>query len=142
MLSLDSIPNEPNNPFLRAPFHHSPVNKQTSTTNNNFTLFDPNSIVDGKRSSAFAPYQKQEINIDTTNHSAASIIKLPPSESSSSSTNVFTNAPFKTKSKNKQRSTASNNISDGSQNMLDDDQSQQHGYSNLSFHDTVVDDYF
>lgn len=76
------------NPFLRAPFHHSSINKQTSVT-----TFDANSIVMGKRTSAFTPYQKQEINSIDSN-------KL------SSSTDVFTNAPFKTKSiKAKQHST-------------------------------------
>jgi hypothetical protein len=75
------------NPFLRAPFHHSSINKQTSVT-----TFDANSIVMGTRTSAFTPYQKQEINSIHSN-------KL------SSSTDVFTNAPFKTKSKAKQHST-------------------------------------
>jgi hypothetical protein len=60
------------NPFLHAPFHHSPANKQISSTNTdrtitttNLSVFDPNSIiVGGKRISAFAPYHKQEINSD------------------------------------------------------------------------------
>lgn len=63
------------NPFLHAPFHHSPLATKQAT-------FDANSIVNGKRTSAFVPYQKQE---------------LP-----SSNPNVFTNAPFKNKSKSKQ----------------------------------------
>ena len=63
-----------NNPFLRAPFHRSPANKQTSAslsinldripTTINTSLFDPDSIVIGKKASAFVPYQKQERNSD------------------------------------------------------------------------------
>ena len=65
------------NPFLHAPFHHSPLNKQNLPTAT--TMFDPNSIVNGKRTSAFTAFQKPESNAD-----------------------VFTNAPFRMKSKTKQ----------------------------------------
>ncbi len=51
-----------NNPFLRAPFHHSLANKQIPVSS-----FNPNGIGTGKRTSAFVPYQKQEIN--SHNHS-------------------------------------------------------------------------
>ncbi|CAF0888513.1 unnamed protein product [Adineta steineri] len=162
-----------NNPFLRAPFHHSPANKQMSTSSTNIdriantinpSLFDANSIVIGKKSSAFAPYQKQEIKsnnfvIDATNNIGTSKGKLSHSESfssetSSPTTNVFTNAPFKTKSKSKQRSLATNinstspllssnkSPTEQTKNTITDANNQQRGYSNLSFNDAIVDDYF
>jgi len=63
-----------NNPFLRAPFHHSPANKQPSVSSSinidglpsavNTSSFDADSIVSGGKASAFARYQKQEINSD------------------------------------------------------------------------------
>jgi hypothetical protein len=56
----------------------------------------------GKRISAFTPYQRQEIN-------------------SISSTNVFTNAPFKIKSKLKQSST-----NEQKKTMINDIESKQH----------------
>jgi hypothetical protein len=90
--------------------------------------------------------------IDTTNNSGILIAKLPHSESfppgvSSSSTNVFINAPFKPKTTNKQRSSAANPTSpilslNNKTNMMADIETQQLGYSNLSFDETVVDEYF
>ncbi|CAF3891166.1 unnamed protein product [Rotaria sordida] len=170
-----------NNPFLCAPFHHS-SNKQTSTssstninqniTTTNSTSCDLNSIVVGKRTSAFAPYQKREINsdnhvIDIKYDPGSSIEKVPHSESFASnvlnnqSTDVFTNAPFKTKSKSKQRSIVTNSeISSNSQlidinvqeqlnkklnpnkkPMIIDIDPEQYGYSNLSFNDTITDEH-
>jgi len=89
---------------------------------------------------------------DTTNNSGILIAKLPHSESfppdvSSSSTNVFINAPFKPKTTNKQRSSAAANpaspiLSLNKKHMMTDIETQQLGYSNLSFDETVVDEYF
>ncbi|CAF4615552.1 unnamed protein product, partial [Rotaria sp. Silwood2] len=180
-----------NNPFLRAPFHHSSSNKQTSTSSStninqkiimtNSSSCDLNSIVVGKRTSAFAPYQKREINsdnyvIDGKYDPDSSIGKVSHSEyfvpialnnQSFTSTDVFTNAPFKTKSKSKQHSTVTNNInpmsSQSSSNsqlinlnmqeqinknlnpnkkaIITDIDSQQHGYSNLLLNNTIIDEY-
>ena len=74
------------NPFLHAPFHHSPTTKPQA--------FDASSIMIGKRTSAFAPYHKQE---------------LPPPPLSSNP-DVFINAPFKLKSKSKQQHEANQPI--------------------------------
>ncbi|UJR14938.1 hypothetical protein I4U23_001919 [Adineta vaga] len=163
--------NDANNPFLRAPFHHSSASKQTSVSSSTTvdriittfpsSSFDSNSIVTGKKLSAFAPYKKPGTNIDNsvseaTSISGISITKLPHSESfppdkSSPSTNVFTNAPFKTKSKNKHRLLSSNSINPTSPNKDEDSNMmtriadidpEQQGYSNLSFNDTTNDDYF
>ena len=97
---------------------------------------------------------------DTTNNSSTLIPKLSQSESfppddTSPPTNVFTNAPFTPKSKSKQRSTATNKAnttsplllshtsqSNNKANMMTDIEPQQYGYSNLSFNDAIVDDYF
>jgi hypothetical protein len=95
---------------------------------------------------------------DTTNNSGILIAKLPHSESfppgvSSSSTNVFINAPFKPKTTNKQRSSAAANPAspilslnksqiNNKKHMMTDIETQQLGYSNLSFDETVVDEYF
>jgi hypothetical protein len=99
------------NPFLRAPFHHSQINKQTSVS-----TFDANSIVMGKRTSAFTPYQKQEIN---------SI----PSNKLSSSTDVFINAPFKTKSKAKQQHSTTN---EQKKTMINEIEPTQNGYNSMA----------
>lgn len=137
------------NPFLSAPFHRSPIHKhQTSTTNS--SACNLNSIIVGKRTSAFAPYQKP-----------ISIGQVPQTESSTT-TDVFTNAPFKGKPKRKssltttnsisqQSSTSSNNQSidlniydytkSNTKQVVTDIAPQQHGYSNLSFNTNIVDEY-
>jgi hypothetical protein len=75
---LNSSLIDSNNPFLCAPFHLSPSNKQSLNNLNrtaNFTnsnICDLNSIVTGKRTSAFVPYQKRIIN--TENHGKYEII--------------------------------------------------------------------
>ncbi|CAF1519427.1 unnamed protein product [Rotaria sp. Silwood1] len=166
------------NPFLSAPFHHSSSsNKQTSTSNS--SSCDLNSIVIGKRTSAFAPYQKREINLDnhdieTIYDSNNSLRKISCPETSISnvvnnqsslSTDVFTNAPFKTKSKCKQQSTMINKIntlpssnsqlidfniqeqinknSNPSKKIITTEiDSEQYGYSNLSSKDSIIDEHF
>ncbi|CAF1051524.1 unnamed protein product [Adineta ricciae] len=145
-----------NNPFLRAPFNRSSGSKQTLTsssinsdriiTTTNSVAFDPNSIVIGKKASAFTPYQKQPIHANNTMNDVTSLLstsmsKLPhseafPSDKSLSSSNVFTAAPFKAKSKNKQRPITPNKDDDMNNNP------EQQGYSNLSFTDAVQDNYF
>lgn len=89
------------NPFLHAPFHHSPAAAKQQT-------FDANSIVSGKRTSAFAPYQKQEV---------------PPSNP-----DVFTNAPFKNKSKSKQQP-------DSNKPMLSN-------HHTISYNQSTIDEFF
>ena len=89
------------NPFLHAPFHHSPAATKQQT-------FDANSIVSGKRTSAFVPYQKQEI---------------PPSNP-----DVFTNAPFKNKSKPKQHQ-------DSNKSMLSN-------HHTISYNQSTIDEFF
>jgi hypothetical protein len=97
------------NPFLHAPFHHSPASKQT---------FDLNSIMIGKRTSAFAPYQK------------------PPINSLSSNPDVFTNAPFNITSKSRQH----NDQKKPMMNNIESKSYQQH--PNLSFNNSTLDDYY
>lgn len=68
--------NNHTNPFLSAPFHRSPGTKRILTnssididrkpTTNNLYSSDLNSIIVGQRTSAFAPYQKREVNVENS----------------------------------------------------------------------------
>ena len=142
-----------NNPFLHAPFHHSPVQKkpsiETSKPIGHDSASNMNSIVNGTRSSAFAPYQR-------------SVGSQPIAGNS-----VFINAPFKTNLPTNQRSIAvdppamaspqeaSNRMSyihSSDEELLSPKtrsaevrtrlSSEQHAYANLSFNDTTTDEYF
>ena len=86
---------------------------------------------------------------DTTNNLGASKASLPSDvlhHQSLPSTNVFTSAPFKTKSKNKQQSAVTNQINDShaqeqfdTKTFIPDNEYEQQGYSNLSFNETISD---
>ncbi|CAF1141720.1 unnamed protein product [Rotaria magnacalcarata] len=175
---LNSSLLDSNNPFLCAPFHLSPSNKQLfANLNRTVVLTNPNtcdlnSIVTGKRTSAFVPYQKRTINtenhvIGTKANSGNFIDKVSHSESLASnvldnqaslSIDVFTKAPFKATTKTKQYSTMNDTISPSNSQFIDlnvqensdsnrtiiltDNEPQQHGYANLSLNANVVDEYF
>ncbi|CAF4462970.1 unnamed protein product, partial [Rotaria socialis] len=105
--------------------------------------------------------------IGTKTNTGNSIDKVSHSESlacngldnqASLSIDVFTNAPFKAKTKTKQYSTTNDTISPSNSQFIDlnvqensdssrkiiltGNEPQQHGYANLSFNANVVDEYF
>jgi len=145
------------NPFLHAPFHHahrSPTRQNvtntssslTTTTTTNVDLstssFDPTSIVVGKRLSAFAPYQRQEVStskeeknvfavVDSIKQKLSHSESYPPGTSATGSStsqmakDVFINAPFKNKYPSKTtRSNVKTTISPSSSHSTSSSNSQ------------------